>query len=507
VKWTAPDLDALLAVAAATLDESGTLRRANAGFLRLVEQSGSTPIGAPVARYFIQPDFAALMAAPAGADGEIHRGLLTLGDYAGRTRSLRGHVWREAGGLRVLAEYDIEDIERANDAVIELNRDYADAQLQLVQANLKMRHLNAELERHRNRLEELVFSRTAELAAARDAAEAASRAKSVFLATMSHELRTPMNGIMGMTDLALRIATDPRIIDWLSKSKASAARLLSVINDILDISRIESDQLTLEEADFSPALLIDGTLRLHGDAARAKGLCLSAEIAPGLPDALRGDAMRLRQILDKIVGNAIKFSERGEVTVRAIAVQQDSHSVLLQIDVADRGIGISPEQEAGLFRAFAQADGSATRKYGGTGLGLAISKRLAQLMGGDLSVTSQPGSGSTFRITTRVQRGRGSAPLAAGPEQKPQMDSPTGHDGVTADPVRAEAILGQLESLLARDDTAAGNLFEANRPLLSASFGAGAMQLAREVEGFDYPAALTTLRGLIRHSAATRDGR
>jgi signal transduction histidine kinase/CheY-like chemotaxis protein len=270
--------------------------------------------------------------------------------------------------------------------------------------NTARKLLADELQQHRHHLEELVFSRTAELAEARDAAEAASRAKSMFLANMSHELRTPMNGIMGMTDLALRRATDAKQIDWLTKSAHASRHLLAIINNILDIARIEADQLTLNEQNFSLRHAIDEALSMLDEQALAKGLQISVDVVRPLDDHLGGDALRLKQILLNIVGNAIKFSERGHITLRVRVLEQDGHSLLLRFEVADQGIGLSQEQQTQLFRVFSQVDTSSTREYGGSGLGLVISKRLAMLMGGDVGVTSEPGVGSTFWVTARLKR-------------------------------------------------------------------------------------------------------
>ena len=299
-------------------------------------------------------------------------------------------------GSRFPAVVSVTALRDAGDAII--------GYLLIGTDNTARKLLADELEQHRHHLEELVFSRTRELAEARDAAEAASRAKSMFLANMSHELRTPMNGIMGMTDLALRRATDPKQIDWLTKSAHASRHLLAIINNILDIARIEADQLTLDEQCFSPALLLDEALCILDEQALAKGLELALDIDPSLPEFLCGDTLRLKQILLNIVGNAIKFSERGRITVRVAAVAQAGAGLLVRFEIADQGIGLSASQLTRLFRVFSQVDGSSTREYGGSGLGLVISKRLAHLMGGDVGVTSEPGVGSTFWVTAQLKR-------------------------------------------------------------------------------------------------------
>jgi signal transduction histidine kinase len=266
----------------------------------------------------------------------------------------------------------------------------------------------AELAQHRDNLELLVNERTADLSVAKQRAEAANEAKTIFLANMSHELRTPMNGVMGMIDLALRRATDPRQIDMLNKSKGAAQRMLNVVNDIIDFSKAEADRLPLEVKNFSLSQMIDDAIELQDITAQAKGLILTREIPANFPDQLSGDAFRLRQILLNFLGNACKFSDQGTITVRVSAVEHDGDSVLARIEVEDQGIGIVSEHQAMLFQSFTQADGSMTRKYGGSGLGLIISKRLAKLMEGDVGVVSQEGRGSTFWATVRLKLGKAS---------------------------------------------------------------------------------------------------
>ena len=237
----------------------------------------------------------------------------------------------------------------------------------------------------------------AELIASRDEARRANAAKSEFLSRMSHELRTPMHAIMGMLGLARRRMQDPLGLSQLDKSKAAADHLLSVINDILDISKIEAGYLELEQIDFRLDDVLRNLLNLVGNRAAEKGLKLMIDQdVQGVGPLLRGDPLRLGQILLNLVGNAIKFSDQGDIVVRIRRDEAATDGVRLRFEIEDQGIGIDAEKQERLFRAFEQADGSMTRKYGGTGLGLAISKRLVRKMGGEIGVDSKPGQGSRF---------------------------------------------------------------------------------------------------------------
>lgn len=266
--------------------------------------------------------------------------------------------------------------------------------------------VEAELVQHRNHLEELVAIRTAELATAKEVAETASRAKSAFLANMSHELRTPMNGIMGMLALARRRMTDSSGLVQLDKAKGAADHLLGILNDILDISKIEAERLVIEDVPLQLQTLFEKLRSMIGQQTTEKGLTLTTD----LPDALaamtwQGDPLRLGQVLLNLAGNAVKFTEQGGITISVRLGEESLAAAQLCFEVVDTGIGITPETQTRLFSAFEQADNSMTRKYGGTGLGLAISRRLVGLMGGEIGVVSAPGAGSSFWFTVRLRRG------------------------------------------------------------------------------------------------------
>jgi PAS domain S-box-containing protein len=268
-----------------------------------------------------------------------------------------------------------------------------------------------ELELHRHHLEELVASRTAELAHAKEAAEAASVAKSIFLANMSHEIRTPMNAIIGLTHLLSRADPTPEQADRLGKVDSAANHLLAIINDVLDVSKIEAGKLVLEDIDFSLPAIFDQVRSLIAEPARAKGLVIEVD-AGDVPAWLRGDPTRLRQALFNYLSNAIKFTDRGSVTLRARVIENRDDDLLIHFEVKDTGIGIAPEKLAVLFHAFEQADASTTRQFGGSGLGLVITRRLAELMGGKVGADSTAGKGSSFWFTARLQPGWGEMPAA-----------------------------------------------------------------------------------------------
>ncbi|MFZ5724389.1 MAG: response regulator [Pseudomonadota bacterium] len=339
-------------------------------------------------------------------------------------------------------DYALRATQRGNDEVGQLVQRFNEMLMQIESRD-------SALKKQQETLEQQVAERTAELNDAKAAAEAASRAKSRFLAAMSHEIRTPLNGVLGMTELLMEAGLTEEQKHFAETAHNSGEALLTIINDILDFSKIEAGRMELEAIDFNPAQHAEDTIDLLTDRACRKGLEMITDIAPDLPGTVRGDPNRLRQVLINLLGNAIKFTERGEVCVRLTATRQDDH-VELDYVVSDTGIGMDREAQARLFAPFVQADSSHARRFGGTGLGLAIARQLVEMMGGWIEVSSELGKGSQFHFRVR---------LAAAPDTAPQPRVPVNLVGLHAlvvddHPANREILQRKLASLGVQVETA-----------------------------------------------------
>ncbi len=443
------------------------------------------------------------------ASGEILSGSELLGFLAnwlvfhilGEDQVLARQIRAIESGVSPEAAYGDASNHRHDPANEALTKALVDLYTLMTEQNQHLLEANQELQSHRDNLEELVAHRTRDLARARDAAEGANRAKSSFIANLSHEIRTPMNAIVGLTWMLRDQASDPEQKGKLNQVIHATEQLLDIINDLLDLSRIESEQLSPEPVNFDPRQLVDRLIADHASHAQQKGLVLFADLPDELPSLLQGDATQINRILGNFLSNAIKFTPNGTIKILVRLEHADPpENAQLYLAVEDTGIGIPPIQCNRLFQPFEQLEQSTRRRYGGTGLGLAISRKLAEMMGGKIGVISHVDTGSVFWVklplvipshgtTTRCQP---PSPLADdNPETVTSYDMPAVHD-----------LLQKLACLLAEDDVQSVALWRECALQLRPALGVRANHLEGRILGYDFQDALAIVHQALEEELA-----
>ena len=469
-----------------TISAEGKITDVNSATEAVTGVTRQQLIGSDFSDYFTEPEMARAGYRQVFSDGRVVDYPLTIRHVSGHLTEVlyNASVYRDEEGKVAGVFAAARDVTRLNAIV-------------------------SELDRHRNNLEELVDTRTRELAAAKRAAESANEAKSVFLASMSHELRTPMNAIIGMAHVLQGTELAPRQKELLGTLQTASRKLLALIDDILNFVRLDAGRSEVQKQIFQLDGMIETAVGKVREKALARGVALVRDVSPGLPCSLAGDVAGMGQVLDKLVDNAVKFTEAGEVRVGVTMVERGRNAAVLRFEVRDTGIGIDDDERKRLFEVFHQIDGSSTRKYGGTGLGLAMVRRLVELLGGEIGVESEKGKGSVFWFTVpvdvvddpaasrREDAGIGAtaaniASTAEGGADQGGASAPL--PALRSDEQQWNRLRERLIALLEADDLESVRLFRDNEAVMRAILGARYASVAQAIDAFDLATVLDEIR-------------